>query len=106
MVHEIKNFEELEDILMQIPDERLVVLDCYAAWCNPCKKIGVVIEELSKKYKDVTFLKGNVEKIDKLVKEFNVTSMPTFIYFKNLKAVEKTTGANQREIENTIKQLR
>lgn len=105
MVKELKTFSELEDILMKIPDSQLVILDCFATWCGPCKRFAPIFEKLEEKYPKVLFLKANVEKIEELSTEFKVTSMPTFIYLKDVCVVGKITGTNTSEIESTIKRL-
>jgi thioredoxin 1 len=105
MVKELKSFSELEDLVMEISDEQLVVVDCFASWCGPCKKIAPFVEQLERKYPKVVFLKANVEKIRELSTEFKVTAMPTFIYLKGLTVVGKTTGADQTVIEKKVREL-
>jgi len=98
MVREVETYQELEELLQSIPEDQLVILDCFATWCGPCKSFAPFFDELSEKYTDVLFLKADVEKIDELTKEFKVRAMPTFIFFKNLTVIERIQGTNQQKI--------
>jgi len=102
MPHEIENWGQLVDYLTGIDKDSLAVLDCYASWCSPCKSIAPFYEKLSKKYTNVHFLKADIEKVDKICEEFEVTSMPTFIFLKNLSALCKIKGANREKLESNI----
>ncbi len=58
-----------------------VVIDFYASWCPPCKKLSPILDELSQEYKGkVKFYKVNVDNEPDLVKAFDIKSMPTLIY--------------------------
>ncbi len=98
MVREIETYEELEAFLSKVPEDQLVVIDCFATWCGPCKRIAPFIDELSDKYENVIFVKGDVEKIEELSEEFNVNSMPTFIFIKDLTVIDKLEGASQSKL--------
>ncbi|KAK6587567.1 thioredoxin domain containing [Cryptosporidium xiaoi] len=54
-----------------------IVLDFYADWCGPCKRISPKYHQLCKKYKGI-FLKANCDNLDKFSSEMGVTSLPTF----------------------------
>lgn len=105
MPTEIRSWRELETFLSQNP-ESLSVLDCYATWCGPCKSIAPFYQELSERYTDVFFLKADVEKIKELSTEFEVSSMPTFIFLKNLTALDKLEGADQKKLIRYIERYR
>ncbi|MFI3266405.1 MAG: thioredoxin [Rikenellaceae bacterium] len=58
-----------------------VVIDFYASWCPPCKKLSPILDELSQEYKGkVKFYKVNVDNEPDLVKVFDIKSMPTLVY--------------------------
>lgn len=58
-----------------------VVIDFYASWCPPCKKLSPILDELSQEYKGkVKFYKVNVDNEPDLVKAFDIKSMPTLVY--------------------------
>ena len=64
-----------------------------AQWCGPCRMIKPIIQNISKKYKDKIFI-GQVDvdsNIDSAI-QHKISSVPTFLFFKNGKAVDKKTG--------------
>lgn len=71
-----------------------VVVDCYAKWCFPCKKMGRILSELSLEWNDrVKFVSFDVDSDIDLAKELNIRSMPTFLFFKDGKLVGRHSGA-------------
>lgn len=83
---------------------KLIVIDCKASWCGPCKVIHPFIKNLSDTMQNTIFMEIDVEDerhID-TVNHFTITAMPTFIYIKAGKIVDKTTGADQKKIYETI----
>jgi len=102
MVQEIQNWSEFENMLVALPKNQLVVLDCYASWCGPCKSIAPYFEELARKYPDCILLKANVEEIDELTTQFKVSAMPTFIFIKGVKVIDRLEGGSQSKLEHYI----
>ncbi|EZA49305.1 Thioredoxin-2 [Ooceraea biroi] len=80
----------------------LVVIDFFAVWCGPCKIIGPKIEELSKELQDVVFLKIDVDECEDLAAEYDIASMPTFVFIKEGKVLETFAGANYDKLKSTI----
>lgn len=75
-----------------------VVMDCYAKWCFPCKKMGRILSELSLEWSDrVKFVSFDVDSDIDLAKELNIRSMPTFLFFKDGKLVGRHSGALTKE---------
>jgi thioredoxin 1 len=69
------------------------VLDFYADWCVPCKRISPVIDNLNTKMEDVEFEKVNVEEQYELAEKYNITSVPTFVFEREGNEVHRITGA-------------
>ncbi|KAI8954230.1 thioredoxin [Xylaria longipes] len=102
---EIESTEHFSTVLKE---SRLVVADFYANWCGPCKQIAPVYEQLSRsisKPKAITFVKINTETQRPLAAEFAVTSLPTFILFRDGSVVEKVKGANPQGLRSLIEKL-
>ncbi|KAL7294172.1 hypothetical protein TKK_0012195 [Trichogramma kaykai] len=105
MVHEVQTQEELKTKLTEAGD-KLVVIDFYATWCGPCKMIAPKLEELSKETTDVVFLKVNVDNLEAVAEEYDIHSMPTFVFIKNSQLVEKFSGANIKKLIETVNKLK
>lgn len=58
-----------------------IIIDLYASWCAPCRKIAPIMEELAKEYKDqIKIYKVNVDKEKELAGLFNATSIPLLVF--------------------------
>lgn len=84
-------------------ESNLVMLDFYADWCGPCKKIKQFYENLSKMYPQIKFAKVNVDEAEDIATRFNVASLPTFILFRNGKELKRIEGASETALLTTIK---
>jgi len=84
---------------------KLVIIDFHATWCGPCRQIGPKYEEFanSDKYKDVVFLKVDVDEAEDIPTEYEISVMPTFVFVKNGKTLEMMSGANAAKLEELIK---
>jgi len=71
----------------------LTLVDFWAEWCGPCKLMHPVFERLSKKYTQVTFARVNVDQNQPLAAKFGVQAIPTFIMFRDGRAVDRMMGA-------------
>ncbi len=87
-----------------VKDNPLVVVDCWAPWCGPCRMIGPVIDTLSEEYTDVTFGKLNTDENLDISRKFQIMAIPTLLFFKNGELVERITGVVPKgNIEGVIK---
>lgn len=77
-----------------------VVLDFYSDTCMPCKMLSPVLEELGKSYKDkLKICKLNVNENSQLADEYGVMAVPTLMYVKNGREINRTIGfINKNEI--------
>jgi len=73
------------------------VLYFTADWCQPCKKVRPIVEELNKDTANVIFQIIDVDMENDLVKTFQITSVPTFILFEDEEQINRITGAQTRE---------
>jgi thioredoxin 1 len=72
-----------------------------ADWCGPCKKVRPIVEELTKDGYSFQIIDVDIEK--ELVKKFEISSVPTFILFKNEKSIKRISGAQTKsQLENFI----
>lgn len=97
--------ESKQQLLSAINYHGLVVVDFYAHWCGPCKVIAPVLETLSDEYDDVRFLKVDVDKFKELALEYEITSMPTVLFFKEGHGEGRVVGANVPALRQVIAAL-
>ncbi len=91
-----ENVLEVSDATFEdtVTSKPLVVVDCWAEWCGPCKALAPTIEQLAQEYKDrITFGKLNIDENREKAAEFGIMSIPTLLIFKEGKNVGTIVGA-------------
>jgi len=83
----------------------VLVVDCWAPWCHPCRTMAPVIDALAKSYAGrVVFAKLNVDENPKTAQVFGIMSIPTLLFLKDGKVVDRLIGAVPRaKIEEKLK---
>jgi thioredoxin 1 len=72
----------------------VVMVDCYADWCGPCKMMEPTIEALAREYAGkVVVAKLNVDENRENPSKFGIMSIPTLLFFKGGKKVDSIVGA-------------
>ena len=85
------NFEEL------VNSGKPMVLDFWAEWCGPCRMVSPIIDELATEYEGrVTIGKMDVDNNNDVVAQFGIRNIPTVLFFKDGKLVDKQVGAAQK----------
>ncbi|KAG0037026.1 hypothetical protein BGZ82_003274 [Podila clonocystis] len=82
---------------------KLVVVDFFATWCGPCKTLAPILEGLEKKHSSTVFAKVDVDQAQDCAEHYQVTAMPTILFFKQKAEVGRVVGANTGEIQALIK---
>lgn len=102
MVHQVKSKSELEAKFVEAGD-KLVVIDFFATWCGPCKRIAPLLDEISKKYEDsLMFLKVDVDEVEDLVGEYSIQVMPTFVFKRRGAHLDTLAGSNEDKLKEMI----
>jgi thioredoxin len=71
-----------------------VLVDLWAEWCPPCRKMGPVIDELARRFGDgATVGKLDVDRHPEVAVRYEVRSIPTFLLFRDGQVVERRVGA-------------
>ncbi len=82
---------------------KVVVVDCWADWCSPCKMIAPIIDKLAEEYSGrVLFTKLNVDENPKSASKYGIMSIPTLLVFKSSKLVDTIVGAVPKHHIETI----
>ena len=77
----------------------LVVIDCWAVWCSPCRMLSPIIEELARDYAGKIFFgKLNVDQNHETAIEHQIMSIPTILVFKDGKLVDRIVGLMPRKL--------
>ena len=69
-----------------------------APWCGPCKQLGPIIDELSKDFKTIGFIKINTDEHPEIAAEDNVISVPTLIAKIDGVNIGRLTGAQTKSV--------
>ena len=91
---------ELESLLTE---NKLVVLDCTATWCGPCKMVSPSMDKLSAEYEGTAkVVKLDVDDNRNVAKQLGIRSIPTVIFFKDGEQVETIVGVVPYEKFSTV----
>lgn len=99
MVATIKSKQEFTDALTH---DGLVVVDFFATWCGPCKMIAPLLDKFAAEYPAAKFIKVDVDEFGEISQEYEITSMPTVLFFKDGKVINKIIGANPGALKQFI----
>lgn len=80
----------------------ITIFNFYANWAAPCKDMNEVFDELAIKYTSISFVKLEAEKYPDFSEEHAIAAVPTFIIFKDGKALERIEGANAPLLNSTV----
>lgn len=81
-----------------VSKEGLVLVDVWASWCNPCKLISPIVDQISNEfYEKVSVGKLEADKNRETLVDLNVRNIPTILLYKNGEVVDKSVGAVSKE---------
>ena len=75
----------------------LILIDCYADWCGPCKMMAPILEEIAEERQDVKVCKVNVDEQPAIAQAFQVSSIPLLIVVKDGSIVQQSVGYQPKE---------
>ncbi len=76
----------------------VAVIDFWATWCGPCRRIAPIIEKLAEEYEGrAVIAKCDIEECEDITEQYRIMSVPTLLFFKNGEKVDSMIGAGSEE---------
>ena len=95
MIHYIENGQIINEVTKS---EKLVIVDFFATWCVPCQMMSEVLRDTEKEYEDVIeVFKVDIDENQETAIRYDVTSIPTLVFFKDGEEVERKIGYIEKE---------
>ncbi|RLI79371.1 thioredoxin [Archaeoglobales archaeon] len=69
-----------------------VIVEFWAEWCAPCKKLKPTIDKLANEFSEIVFVRFNVAKDSEVPNRYGVSAVPTLVFFRNSKPVDVIIG--------------
>jgi len=84
-------------------NQGLIMVDFWAEWCGPCRAIAPVLEELAEASEGrVTLMKVNVDENPGLAARYDVRSIPTILFVREGRVVDRVVGAAPKAVLRDI----
>jgi len=101
---EINNTTDAEFASAVNDASKLVLVDLWAEWCGPCKMMEPILEEIAEEYSDrLKVVKLNIDQNQETPLKFGVMNIPTLIFFKEGKEIDRVIGAfPKKQLVNKI----
>nr|NQU90207.1 thioredoxin [Bacteroidota bacterium] len=88
------NFDE-----QVLASDKPVIVDFWAEWCGPCRMVGPIVEEIGKEYEGKVLVgKVDVDSNPGTSAKFGIRNIPTLLFFKDGKIVDKQVGAVPKQV--------
>lgn len=92
-----KVFDYTQETEWSFKGEKPAIIDFYADWCQPCKMIAPILEELDAEFKNVDFYKVNTEEQNELAATFGIQSIPSILFIPLEGQPQMALGALPKE---------
>ncbi|XP_018555380.1 glutaredoxin 3 [Lates calcarifer] len=96
--------QQFEDFLAKA-GQCLTVVHFQAAWAPQCGQMNEAMAELAKEHKHTTFVKLEAEAVPEVSEKYEISSVPTFVFFKGGEKVDRLDGAHVPELTKKVQRL-
>ncbi|XP_021255214.1 glutaredoxin-3 [Numida meleagris] len=93
--------EQFQQLLQQ-KERTLVVVHFWAPWAPQCAQMNEVMAALAKEHTQVTFVQLEAEAVPEVSEKYEISSVPTFLFFKNSQKVDRLDGAHAPELTKKV----
>ncbi len=81
-----------------VENNKIAIIDCWAPWCGPCRRMGPIIEELAQELEGkVGVAKLNTDDNQGIAVRFQINAIPTILVFKDNVLVDALVGLRPKE---------
>ncbi len=95
------NMENFEETISAA--DGIVLVDFWAQWCGPCKMMASVLDEIEAEHPEITVAKVDVDENPNIASQYQITSIPTLIVFKDGSPAAVSVGFKPKnEIEQML----
>ena len=103
IIDEVTSIDQWTTKVMEVKDKP-IILDCYADWCAPCKKLTPVLEQLTQQNEGkFKLVKVNIDNLPQLATALQVRSIPTLFLIYRGNVMDTITGVDQTKLQEMIK---
>lgn len=85
-----ENFEQVKN------SDKPVLLDFYADWCMPCRRLAPLIDQIAEEYPEYLICKVNVDDEPALASQFGVSSIPNLVVMRGGEVISQSAGARPK----------
>ena len=80
--------------------EKLTLVDFWATWCGPCRKLSPVIDEIAQEFNDkVKFVKIKADENLQTAQKYSISGVPSLLIFKNGEPVERIVNIVPKSVK-------
>lgn len=98
--------EELMQIL-ESSEHKIIIVDFYADWCGPCKRLDPILVNFQENNEDILILKIDIDESPSAAEKFEITSIPNLIFFVNGIENGRHTGImSEEELQETVERMK
>lgn len=105
----IINIITISELYILINNSKSLVIDFYADWCGPCKKLGLILEKImnQEEFRDIVFCKLDINNSEfkEICTQYKVNGIPHVEFFKNSKNISTLIGLNENKLLENIRAI-